>query len=90
MGHTLLARLPGSRKWREVVDLLDDGAAPGVVASAAAVAAERDLEKAADDPVFVEALRLLALILIAGHLLTSGAPCAILAFRPRTVLVSWI
>lgn len=62
MGHTHLVRLPGTRKWREVVGLLDGGAPPDAVLSASAVAIERDISDAARNPVFVEAVRLLCQI----------------------------
>lgn len=62
MGHTHLVRLPATRKWRDVVGLLDRGAPPEEVLSASASAVERDLANAAQDPVFVEAVRLLCQI----------------------------
>ncbi|WP_146038002.1 hypothetical protein [Tabrizicola aquatica] len=62
MGHTHLVRLPGTRKWREVVALLTQGAEADEVVSAAAVASEGDLAEAARNPVFVEAIRLLCQI----------------------------
>lgn len=62
MGPIHLAVLPGTKKWRLVIDLLDAHAADDVVIAASAIAAERDFERAADDPVLVEAVRLLALI----------------------------
>ena len=62
MGHIHLGTLPNSRKWKEVVALLTEGAASAEVVAASAAAAERDLLAAASDPVFVEAVRLLATI----------------------------
>ena len=62
MGHTHLVRLPATRKWRDVVGLLDRSAPPEEVLTATAVAVERDLANASDDPVFVEAIRLLCQI----------------------------
>jgi len=62
MGHIHLGVLPRSRKWRDVVALMDDGADVAAIAGAAARAADRDLAAAANDPVFVESLRLLAMI----------------------------
>lgn len=59
MGHVHLGTLPQSRNWREVVGLVAVGGAVAAVASAAAGAAERDLDRAASDPVHVEAVRLL-------------------------------
>ena len=62
MGHIHLGVLPQSRKWRDVVSLLSGGAADAEVLAATAIAAERDLEQASNDPVFVEAVRLLLLV----------------------------
>ncbi|MCQ0972057.1 hypothetical protein MLD63_16685 [Paracoccus sp. TK19116] len=62
MGHIHLQVLPGSLKWRQVVDLLGSEAANETVFAASAIAAEGDLARAADDPVFVEAVRLLLMI----------------------------
>lgn len=52
MGHIRLGTLPKSRKWREVVILLDSDAPLDDVAAAAAQASELDLGRASDDPTF--------------------------------------
>ncbi len=62
MGHIHLAVLPNTVKWRTMTELLATGASDRQVIAASAAAAERDLERAARDPVFVEAIRLLAMI----------------------------
>lgn len=62
MGHIHLATLPRTRKWRAVVDLIGGGALPDDVVSASAIAAERDLFRAAEDPLVIEAVRLLLLV----------------------------
>ncbi len=62
MGHIHLGRLPATRNWKTVADLIERGSAIGDIAAASAQAAEHELSKAAGDPVFVEAVRLLALI----------------------------
>ena len=62
MGHIHLPQLPKTRAWREVVALLDGGATDDAVIAQAAIAAEREMREAADDPVFVEAVRLLAMV----------------------------
>ena len=67
MGHIHLGVLPRSKKWRDVVDLLTDGAAQTSVIAASARAAEGDLLNAAKDPVFIEAVRLLLLIPLAAR-----------------------
>lgn len=67
MGHIHLAVLPQTKKWREVVNLLTSGAADTDVMAASAIAVERDLADAADDVVFIEALRLLFMIPFAAR-----------------------
>ena len=62
MGHIHLGVLPRTKKWREVVDLLAAGFPDEQVVAASAIASERDFANAVHDPVFVEAVRLLALI----------------------------
>lgn len=62
VGHIHLGRLPASLKWQAVADLITKGGSIDKIAAAAALAAERDLAEAAQDPTFVEAVRLLALI----------------------------
>lgn len=67
MGHNTLGILPGTRRWREVVDLIDRGAATASVVSASAAAAEKSLLGAANDPVLVEAVRLMLAIPLAAR-----------------------
>lgn len=52
MGHIRLGTLPQSKKWRDVIALLDTGAPLDAVAEAAARASEVDLRKASDDSSF--------------------------------------
>ena len=52
MGHIRLGTLPQSKKWRDVVRLLDSSASLEDVAEAAARASELDLSRASDDPNF--------------------------------------
>ena len=52
MGHIRLGTLPQSKKWRDVIDLLDTDAPLEEVAGAAARASEFDLNRAPDDPLF--------------------------------------
>lgn len=59
MGHVHLRVLPGTKKWRDVVSLIDAGATASAVVAASAKAAERDLLGASDDPIYVECVRLL-------------------------------
>ena len=52
MGHIRLGTLPQSKKWREVVALLNSGAPLEQIAKASADASERDLKSASYDPLF--------------------------------------
>ncbi len=52
MGHIRLGTLPQSKKWRDVVRLLDSSALLEEVAEAAANASETDLRRASEDPNF--------------------------------------
>ena len=60
MGHIHLGRLPGSKRWSAVVDLLETGAPDIDVIAGSAIAAEKDLAGAVNNAVFVEAVRVLA------------------------------
>ncbi len=59
MGHIHLPVIPRTRKWRDVVELLAGDAAPEDVVTLSAIAAEKDFARAASNPLFVEAVRLL-------------------------------
>ena len=59
MGHIRQKSFPASRKWTQVVALLEGGAAVDEIAAAAADAADAALSRAADDPVFRESVWLL-------------------------------
>lgn len=60
MGHNLLRNLPTSRKWRDVVALLEGPADVHEIAAAAGRAADGALKNASDDPVLDEATWLMA------------------------------
>jgi hypothetical protein len=66
MGHIHLGVLPGTKRWKDVVGLLADGAAPRRVIAASAHAAEKDLQRAAGNPVFSEAVKLLSMLPVAA------------------------
>jgi len=59
MGHIRLGTLPQSRKWRDVVALLESNAPIAEIAEAAARASELDLKRASDDPAFQFVSRLM-------------------------------
>ncbi len=67
MGHIHLGVLPKSKKWQEVVELLASGATDESVVAASVRAAENDLAGAARNPVFVEAVRLMAMVPVAAR-----------------------
>jgi hypothetical protein len=84
-----LGVLPRSLKWAEVVDLLRAGAADHDVASASARAAESALAVAESDPVFAEAVWMLANLPLAARdpaHLERYAELGIRADRPPTLL----
>jgi len=59
MGHIRLGTLSRSKKWREVVDLLETNASLEAIAEASARASELDLSRASNDPSFQFVSRLL-------------------------------
>lgn len=67
MGHNRLGTLPRSRKWKEVVRLIQGGAAAARVAGATLDAAERWFARAAKDPGVVEAVWLLMRLPLAAR-----------------------
>ncbi|MBA3518657.1 MAG: hypothetical protein H0T75_13695 [Rhizobiales bacterium] len=62
MGHIRLGRIPGTRKWQEVVSLISEGADVPQIAAKSADAAARGLETAAHDKALVHAFWLLTQI----------------------------
>jgi hypothetical protein len=62
MGHIHLKVLPGSRRWKAVVALLEEGAPDDEGLRSAAVAAEHELLSANDDAAYVECVRLLSMV----------------------------
>ncbi len=67
MGHIRLKRLPATRKWREVVELLLVGAPVEQVAFASSDAAEAALQGARRDPLLAHALWLLTQLPLAAR-----------------------
>lgn len=59
MGHIRLGNLPRTRKWQQVVALLDSGAEAPQIASATLEASKRGLEQAARDPALTHSFWLL-------------------------------
>jgi hypothetical protein len=67
LGHNLLGVLPRTKRWVDVVEYLDNGASTADVVGASMRAAERQFLQASDDPVFVEAVRVLLNVPLAGR-----------------------
>lgn len=66
MGHSRLGNLPRTRKWQEVVALVEGGAGAAQLANATITAAERGMKFAAEDKAMVEAVWLLTQIPLAA------------------------
>ena len=66
MGHTRLGNLPRTRKWQQVVALIEWGAGTEQVANAAISAAEEGLQLAAEDRGLVETIWLLTKLPLAA------------------------
>jgi hypothetical protein len=62
MGHQHLGTLPGSRKWRHVVQLISGGANVNELAAATSAAAESQMADAGNDPAVKHAVWLLTQI----------------------------
>jgi hypothetical protein len=59
MGHIRLGDLPRTRKWRQVVALLESGESIERISAATLDAAKRGLEEAARDPILIQSFWLL-------------------------------
>jgi len=66
MGHIRLGDLPKSKRWRQVISLLEEGADPDTVASSTLAAAETGFKQAANDEGFKYTFWLLTEITIAA------------------------
>lgn len=66
MGHIRLGNLPRTRKWQQVVALIEGGAGTAQVANATITAAEKGLELAAEDKGLVETIWLLTQLPLAA------------------------
>ena len=59
MGHSRIGTLPATKKWREVVSLVANGADEAQIADAVMAAAGKTLARVRDDAGFREAIRLI-------------------------------
>jgi hypothetical protein len=67
MGHQRLGTLPGSRKWRQIVQLISGGADVTEVAAATSAAAENQMADASNDSAVRRAVWLLTQIPLAAR-----------------------
>jgi hypothetical protein len=67
MGHIRLGNLPRTRKWQQVVALIEGGAGTAQVANATIAAAEQGLNLAAEDKGLVETIWLLTQLPLAAR-----------------------
>jgi hypothetical protein len=82
MGHIRLGSPPATRKWREVVALLDErDFRIADIAKAVERASDRSLAQAVNDPAFVEALWLLLKIPLAAKEMDFGSALAAIGLR---------
>jgi hypothetical protein len=66
MGHTRLGNLPRTRKWQQVVGLIEGGAGTAQLANATITAAERGFKLAAEDKGMIETVWLLTQLPLAA------------------------
>lgn len=66
MGHSRIGTLPATRKWKEVVTLIANGADEARIAESVMVAAAKTLARVRDDAGFREAMRLVMQLALAG------------------------
>ena len=89
MGHVRLGRLPQTRKWRNVVDLLEASAPTDRIAAASADAAEASLRSAASDSALAHSVWLLTQLPIAARSADFAGQLSALGLRigkPPTLL----
>jgi hypothetical protein len=82
MGHIRLKRLPTSKRWNEVVELLRVGGSVADLAGAAAEAAEIELNRAKGDPGFGYTIWLLTQVPLAARAPNFPARLVELGFDP--------
>jgi hypothetical protein len=82
MGHIRLKRLPTSRRWKEVVELLRVGGSIADLAGATAQAAEMELGRAKGDPAVGYTIWLLTQLPLAAQSLHFAARLTELGFDP--------
>ena len=81
MGHVRLGTLPQSGRWRDVISLIGEGADASEVAEAAAYAAQTQLKRMPDDPVFVHVAQLLVKLPLHARSTEYQTELAVLGFN---------
>lgn len=81
MGHIRLKRLPATRKWDQVVALLEEGAGVEGVAAASAEAADSALDAARHDPVLAHVFWLLTQLPLAARAPDFGEAASRIGFH---------
>ena len=76
MGHSRIGTLPATRKWKEVVSLIANGADEVKIAAAVMTAAAKTLARVRDDAGFREAMRLVMQLALAGSSQNPGRELA--------------
>ncbi len=82
MGHVRLGKLPKTREWRDVVELLTANADVAELAAAVAIAAEGELTSARGDPVLGNTVWLLTQLPLAARTERFAAEIGMLGFSP--------
>ena len=67
MGHVRVGRLPRTRKWQQVVELISGGASANDIAAATSKAAETEMCRVGKDPTFIRAFWLLTQLPLAAR-----------------------
>ena len=76
MGHSRIGTLPATKKWKEVVSLIANGANEARIADAVMVAAAKTLARVRDDAGFREAMRMVMQLALAGSSQNPGIELA--------------
>jgi hypothetical protein len=82
MGHVRLGRLPQTRKWQHVADLLGAAGPLAQVAAASAAAAEASIGRAGSDPALTHTVWLLTQLPLAARSPDFGDQLSALGLRP--------
>jgi hypothetical protein len=73
MGHSRIGTLPATKKWKEVVSLVSNGADAAQIADAVMIASSKTFARVRDDVGFREAMRLILQMSLAGSRTNTAA-----------------